>query len=181
MTTEKVESTGRFGHHPDPAVDFAVEVTIIEGMVEDCKAGLEKHPVVEDRIFKAMQFRVGGTVLAVAAKVALLEAEAKLKVHLSKESRTNDRKVSGMDLVAVCFCRRSFAKGGGPSIEPSWKEHPRCPECGRDRPVMDRAVIPVVLSSLRLVEAEEARGEMPFQMDCFLADLRVAVKALNAH
>lgn len=86
-----------------------------------------------------------------------------------------------MDLVAVCFCRRSFAKGGGPSIEPSWEAHTRCPECGRDRPVMDRAIVPIVVSSLRFVEAEEARGEMPFQMDCLLAHLRVAVKTLNAH
>lgn len=81
-----------------------------------------------------------------------------------------------MSLVAACFCARSFAKGGGPSVEPSWREHPRCPECGRERRVMDQAVVPVVLAALRLVDAEERRGEFPFEMDCLLADLRRAVK-----
>lgn len=73
------EILGRFGHHPDPAIDYAIEVDVIEGLVEDCKAGLEKREAVEERIARAMQFRVGGTVLGISAKQALRDAEAKLK------------------------------------------------------------------------------------------------------
>jgi hypothetical protein len=86
LNPEEVCKIGRFGHHPDPATDFAVEVDEIEGMVADVKAGLEKPKAVDDRLFKAMQFRVGGTVLAVAAKQALRQAAADLK-EIVKESK----------------------------------------------------------------------------------------------
>lgn len=68
-----------FGHHPDPAVDFCVEVDQIEGEVYDAKHGLVPYQPVEDRVFKAMQFRVGGVPEAVAAKGRLRIAENYLK------------------------------------------------------------------------------------------------------
>jgi len=67
-----------FGHHPDPAVDFCVEVDTLEGLVEDVRAGLEKRKPVEDRIFRATMFRVGGDERAVEARKRLLEAESKI-------------------------------------------------------------------------------------------------------
>lgn len=69
---------GRFGWHPDPAIDFCVEVDAIEGLVYDAKVGLVERKLVEDRIFRAMTFGVGGDERAVAAKNALRRAEASL-------------------------------------------------------------------------------------------------------
>ena len=64
-----------FGYHPDSAIDFCVEVDVIEGLVEDCNAGLEDSRHVSERIFRAMQFRVGGDEGAVLAKSRLQKAE----------------------------------------------------------------------------------------------------------
>lgn len=69
---------GRFGHHPDPAVDFEVEVDVLEGAVADWKAGLEERSDVERRIFMAMMFRVGGVDRAVIAKNKLRALEAEV-------------------------------------------------------------------------------------------------------
>lgn len=66
---------GRFGHHPDPAVDFCVEVDEIEGLVYDARHGLTEYKPVEDRVFKAMRFCVGGDQNAVTAKERLRIAE----------------------------------------------------------------------------------------------------------
>lgn len=76
---------GRFGHHPDPAVDFSVEVEAIQGMIADFKVG---HPdddgqqydlaTIKGRIFSAMTFRVGGDAGAVHAKSLLRQSEAEL-------------------------------------------------------------------------------------------------------
>jgi hypothetical protein len=82
-------------------------------------------------------------------------------------------------LVAACWCVRSFDRSGGPSIEPEWYLHPSCPECGRSRIILDMSLVPVVTAALRLVVAEEKRGEMPFQMDVLLADLRKAVAVVD--
>lgn len=67
---------GRFGHHPDPAIDFCVEVEIIEGLAYDVKVGLAEKKAVEDRIFRASMFRVGGDGNAVEARKRLLAAES---------------------------------------------------------------------------------------------------------
>ena len=75
----KEEKLGRFGHHPDPAVDFCVEVDMIEGLVADVKAKTQEYEPVADIVFRAMQFTVGGDLRAIAAKQALRDAEAALK------------------------------------------------------------------------------------------------------
>jgi hypothetical protein len=71
-TTEKL---GMFGHHPDPAIDFEVEVQAIEGMAAEARAGMEppfaSAGQVRERLAKAMSFRVGGDQGAVAAKALL--------------------------------------------------------------------------------------------------------------
>lgn len=72
-----VKTLGRFGHHPDPALDFCVEVEEIQGLVYDVKIGMAKRKDVEDRIFRAMMFNPGLSP-AVDAKRALRMAEAEL-------------------------------------------------------------------------------------------------------
>jgi len=74
-----MEQLGRFDWHPDPAIDFCVEVDVLEGMVYDAKIGLLDADTVNERIFKAMQFNVGGVERAVAAKARLRELEAEMK------------------------------------------------------------------------------------------------------
>lgn len=68
----------RFGWNEDPAVDFCVEVDAIAGMEADVRAGLEDKENLSFRVFRAMQFRVGGVESAVSAKRALREIEARV-------------------------------------------------------------------------------------------------------
>lgn len=71
------EIVGRFGHHPDPAIDFCIEVECIEGEAYNERVGfpVEGRPL-GDRIFYAMSFRVGGDLGAISAKGRLREIEA---------------------------------------------------------------------------------------------------------
>lgn len=74
---------GRFGHHPDPACDFCIEVETLEGMLFDAKHGIAADvggpplavPDVLARIRRAMDFRVGGDPIAVQAKAVLRRLE----------------------------------------------------------------------------------------------------------
>jgi len=71
------ERTCRFGHHPDPAIDFCIEVEAIQGEAYNERVGFPiEGPPLADRIFRAMQFRVGGDEGAVWAKSLLREIEA---------------------------------------------------------------------------------------------------------
>lgn len=70
---------GRFGHHPDPATDFCVEVDALIGMAADFEAGLGTRGDLLERIARAMQFQVGGDDRAVAAKSALRELERRCR------------------------------------------------------------------------------------------------------
>lgn len=78
MTTQ----LGRFGHHPDPANDFCIEVEAIQGQLFDATHGISKpgtEPVtidtVRNRIERAMDFRVGADEIAVSAKQLLRTLE----------------------------------------------------------------------------------------------------------
>lgn len=70
---------GRFGHHPDPAIDFEVEVGDIEAELINIKGGFENGtPTLDEirrRIDKAMDFRVGAVETCVSAKHRLRELE----------------------------------------------------------------------------------------------------------
>lgn len=69
-------SLGRFGHHPEPAIDFECEVEQIESIVADLEKGMRQgDPVPMERIARAMTFLVGGDPSAVAAKATLRELE----------------------------------------------------------------------------------------------------------
>lgn len=73
-----MEKLGRFGHHPDPANDFCIEVEAIVGLHFDALHGISKpgtEPItmaeVQQRIDSAMDFTVGGDEIAVKAKATL--------------------------------------------------------------------------------------------------------------
>lgn len=83
------EGLGKFGHHPDAATDFCVEVDAIEGMVADCKAGLESRGDLNERIFRAMEFRVGGEGRAVMAKGRLREIKGSSEVRHVADSESS--------------------------------------------------------------------------------------------
>lgn len=76
------DALGRFGHHPDPATDFEVEVTSLQGRLFNAKHAIpDKHGVTEsvaqvaDAIKRAMTFRVGGVETSVRAKSILRALE----------------------------------------------------------------------------------------------------------
>lgn len=64
----------RFGHHPNPAIDFTVEVESLESIFADRALGLRQeltHDQLQQRVMRALDFRVGGDEAAVAAKSQL--------------------------------------------------------------------------------------------------------------
>lgn len=85
------EKLGRFGHHPDPALDFCVEVEKIKGEWLNIRIGFESGTpaMVElrQRIEKAIQFRVGGDLNAVEAKRLLRRIDAEMQ---SLSARTSE-------------------------------------------------------------------------------------------
>lgn len=78
----KAAGLGRFGHHPNPAIDFEIEVESLQSRLFDAKHGISKPgtavesivAVLED-IQRAMSFRVGGDEGAVKAKQLLRQLE----------------------------------------------------------------------------------------------------------
>ena len=91
----EAEALGRFGHHPDAAIDFCVEVERIENVVRNQHLGLarpEELASLETDVAKAMQFRVGGDIQAIDAKAALRKVEHEL--------RTPSREPAGGEPVA---------------------------------------------------------------------------------
>jgi hypothetical protein len=60
-----------FDHHPDPAIDFCVEVEEIEAMACNRRIGFDPEPELDRRIERAMMFTVGGDAGAVQAMQSL--------------------------------------------------------------------------------------------------------------
>ncbi|NII53540.1 hypothetical protein [Luteibacter sp. SG786] len=77
------QKLGRFGHHPDPAMDFCVEAECLIGELYNARVGFEKgSPSREDldrRVSAALSFVVGGDTFAVRAKQQLRAALAQPK------------------------------------------------------------------------------------------------------
>jgi hypothetical protein len=73
------EQLGRFDHHPDPAIDFCIEVEELEGMAYNRRVGFGPEPTLNARVNRAMDFRVGGDLNAIAAKGILRTIDAELK------------------------------------------------------------------------------------------------------
>jgi len=78
-----VETLGRFGHSPDPAVDFCVETEWIGNEWANTKAGFTNGtPPIEEiarRLNQALDAYVGNNQYAVAANCTLREIEAEMK------------------------------------------------------------------------------------------------------
>lgn len=85
--TSEVTQLGRFGHHPDPAIDFCHEVDCCENDAFDLRGevGIELRGALLLRIERAMSFRVGGDAGAVAAKQNLRALEAAMKSGRERE------------------------------------------------------------------------------------------------
>lgn len=62
---------GKFGYHPDPAIDFCIEVDALEGLHYDVSVGAGDKEELRRRVERAMQFRVGGDLSCVKAKEAV--------------------------------------------------------------------------------------------------------------
>lgn len=77
------EKRGRFGHHPDPAIDFCIETEIIGNEWLNTKMGFmvgtPPRSEIEERVSKAMEFRVGGDLNAIEAKAALRIVEREMR------------------------------------------------------------------------------------------------------
>ena len=73
---------GRFGHHPDPAIDFRIEVEILEIRMHKAERGMSRGgrapetvgTVLED-VRRAMSFVVGGDPESVRAKALLRDLD----------------------------------------------------------------------------------------------------------
>jgi len=57
------EELGRFGHHPEAGIDYEIEIDALIGMAYDRLTGMLGHLDLEERIRKAMEFRVMETPL----------------------------------------------------------------------------------------------------------------------
>ena len=74
-----IERLGRFGHHPNPAIDFCVEVEVLENEAFNHSIGFMNQTPSRDEIRKridaAMLFIVGGDIQAIAAKSTLRDID----------------------------------------------------------------------------------------------------------
>lgn len=73
----KDDKCGRFGWHPDPAIDYCVEVNdlVCEHKNIGYGIGVLTIPELQDRIFKASMFRVGADLDAIEARAELRKLE----------------------------------------------------------------------------------------------------------
>ena len=76
------EVLGRFQHHPDPAIDFCVEVEELEAECYNRRVGFQPIPrdMLLTRIDRAMDFRVGGDLASIAAKDVLRQLDREVRV-----------------------------------------------------------------------------------------------------
>lgn len=82
LQSREVGKLGRFDHHPDPAIDFEIEVESLIARLFDAKGKISKPgtepeavSVVAEAIARAMTFRVGGDPSCVLAKQRLRQLE----------------------------------------------------------------------------------------------------------
>lgn len=89
----------RFRHHPDPAIDYCVEVEEIESILFDIEKGilpLSEFDGLTDRVCFALQFQVGGDQNAVGARRLLLGYADRLKALVAAtKPPTSDTLASG--------------------------------------------------------------------------------------
>lgn len=79
-TDPPTEPCAKFGHHPDPAIDFCLEVEAIEDEITNVEAGGPKTFDLGPRVAAAMEFHVGGNVNTIVAKQTLRQIETDLEI-----------------------------------------------------------------------------------------------------
>lgn len=91
IEADAAETVAKFGHHPEPATDFCVEVEAIEGEWFNVQVGFENGTPSKDELMKrvdaAMAFRVGGDLNAIKAKALLREIDKGMKAGPSSAPR----------------------------------------------------------------------------------------------
>ena len=85
------ETLGRFGHHPNSAIDFCVEVEELMSIATDRKMGIHNPDdgTLEKRVERAMDFRVGGDASAIDAKAEVRAIERHLASGFLTRSPAN--------------------------------------------------------------------------------------------
>lgn len=77
------KTLGRFGHHPDPANDFCVEVECLQGEWENHKIGFmngtPSRTALDERVFRAMQSGPFITERCLNAKAILRQIEREMR------------------------------------------------------------------------------------------------------
>jgi len=76
----EIEKAGRFGHHPDPAVDFCVEVEEIEAMVYNRSVGFDPEPSLDGRMTAAAGFKDVTDLWTIDAKACLRDLAMGIEV-----------------------------------------------------------------------------------------------------
>lgn len=66
-----MNNLGRFGHHPNPAIDFEIESNIILDMEYNIKNNISEHPTFQERLTKALEFPIGVIEICILAKQKL--------------------------------------------------------------------------------------------------------------
>lgn len=107
--TETSEKLARFNHHPHPAIDFCVEVEILEGMLYDLENNIGDVSLdkLSQRIYRATAFRVGGDLIAVSAKRILTRLHYRAEALM--DQKTQPDKIFTWSPRWTCFhCNESF-------------------------------------------------------------------------
>lgn len=117
------DKLGRFGHHPEPAIDFEIEVESLIGMAFDAAHGIGKpghaprsREEVAERISKALDFRVGGDPSCVEAKRLLRE----LAVSFSPANAEADH--GAADMVARLRDQEYYRTGLPSEMPENWPD-----------------------------------------------------------
>lgn len=78
------DELGRFNHHPDPVIDFEIEIEEIESILIDCEYGLRdwRAERLDERSSKAFGF-ISVSAEGQKAKVALRELYPRLRAVIS--------------------------------------------------------------------------------------------------
>jgi hypothetical protein len=101
---------GRFGWHPDPAIDFCIEVETLQSRMHGAEHGLskpgEKPETIADvavDIERAMWFRVGGDLGAIDAKHLLRRLEARANAAASPTAAAKAERPEGPRIIHLPY------------------------------------------------------------------------------
>lgn len=171
------EKLGRFNWHPDPAIDFEVEVEALEGVALDRLIGFAnpEDATLESRVEKAMQFRVGGDLGAINAKHALrkLDQSLKDKAALSAQAMAGGEAQPVGEAVPMPGSKGGFTMAVFKSVDVpvGTKLFARPPAAGLDRATVERCV--------EVVKSEEWTGVPPAEMPAYYMQIAIATLSVT--